>query len=147
MTFVDIKKKLAYFGVEDAWVKEFEPMPVISTAKYGNCAAKAVCEELKIASPKDRALLLIAKERVYKEGFYGGTMAVGEYAGLSVQDAKPLIRQRLIEQNLAIPYWEPESLVMSRSGDECVVCLTDQWYLNYGEESWKKEALGFDTFK
>ncbi|GKD76970.1 leucine--tRNA ligase, cytoplasmic [Tanacetum coccineum] len=29
---------------------------------------------------------------------------------------------------------------MSRSGDECVVALTDQWYLTYGESSWKKSA-------
>lgn len=28
--------------------------------------------------------------------------------------------------------------VMSRSGDECVVALTDQWYLTYGEEEWLK---------
>ncbi len=27
--------------------------------------------------------------------------------------------------------------VMSRSGDECVVATTDQWYLSYGEEDWK----------
>ena len=26
---------------------------------------------------------------------------------------------------------------MSRSGVECVVALTDQWFLNYGEEKWK----------
>jgi hypothetical protein len=34
--------------------------------------------------------------------------------------------------------------VMSRSGDECVVALTDQWYLTYGEEHWlasTREAL------
>ncbi|KAI0497194.1 hypothetical protein KFK09_020416 [Dendrobium nobile] len=29
---------------------------------------------------------------------------------------------------------------MSRSGDECVVALTDQWYITYGEEEWKKKA-------
>jgi leucyl-tRNA synthetase len=26
---------------------------------------------------------------------------------------------------------------MSRSGDECVVALTDQWYLEYGEDTWR----------
>lgn len=26
---------------------------------------------------------------------------------------------------------------MSRSGDECVVALTDQWYLLYGEAEWQ----------
>lgn len=29
---------------------------------------------------------------------------------------------------------------MSRSGDECVVALTDQWYITYGESEWKKLA-------
>lgn len=28
-----------------------------------------------------------------------------------------------------------------RSGDECVVALCDQWYLDYGEEEWKSQAL------
>lgn len=27
--------------------------------------------------------------------------------------------------------------VISRSGDECVVALTDQWYLTYGEDEWQ----------
>ena len=37
-------------------------------------------------------------------------------------------------------YSEPERVVMSRSGDECVVALTDQWYLEYGEEGWRQKA-------
>jgi len=40
----------------------------------------------------------------------------------------------------AIIYSEPEKRVMSRSGDECVVALTDQWYITYGESEWKKLA-------
>lgn len=68
-------------------------------------------------------------------------MIIGDYKGKSVQEAKPLIRQQLVDAGEAIAYWEPEGLVMSRSGDECVVCLTDQWYLNYGEASWKADAL------
>ena len=36
------------------------------------------------------------------------------------------------------PFISPTSFhqVISRSGDECVVALTDQWYLTYGEEQW-----------
>jgi len=33
-------------------------------------------------------------------------------------------------------YFEPESKVVSRTNDECVVASSDQWYLAYGEESW-----------
>lgn len=51
--------------------------------------------------------------------------------------AKPIIKQELINRGDALTYYEPESTVMSRSGDECVVALTDQWYLAYGEEDWR----------
>jgi leucyl-tRNA synthetase len=55
-----------------------------------------------------------------------------------VCDAKPIIRQQLIESGDAIGYYEPENTVMSRSGDECVVALTDQWYLAYGDPEWQQ---------
>jgi leucyl-tRNA synthetase len=41
---------------------------------------------------------------------------------------------------VAIPYAEPESEVISRSADVCVVALVDQWYLDYGEDEWKGVA-------
>ena len=55
-----------------------------------------------------------------------------------VQEPKPLIRSKLIEIAQAIVYGEPEKRVMSRSGDEYVVALTDQWYIIYEEPEWKK---------
>ncbi|GAB2269236.1 hypothetical protein Dimus_004163 [Dionaea muscipula] len=60
--------------------------------------------------------------------------------GRKVQEVKPIIRKKLIEMGQAIMYSEPEKKVMSRSGDECVVALTDQWYITYGESDWKKLA-------
>ena len=30
--------------------------------------------------------------------------------------------------------------VISRSNDECVVVLVNQWFLDYGNEKWKQEA-------
>ncbi len=52
-------------------------------------------------------------------------------------DVKNVIKKEVLEEGIAILYSEPEKQVMSRSGDECVVALTDQWYLTYGEEQWK----------
>ena len=46
----------------------------------------------------------------------------------------------MIKAGDAFIYNEPEGLVISRSGDECVVSLEDQWYLDYGEEAWKEQA-------
>jgi leucyl-tRNA synthetase len=103
----------------------------------GRRAAVTVCDLLKIKSQNDAAKLKEAKEAVYMAGFYQGVMLVGAYAGKKVHEAKPLVRADLIAQGLASAYWEPESLVTSRSGDECVVAELDQWYLKYGEENWR----------
>lgn len=68
-------------------------------------------------------------------------LKVGKYAGQKVQDVKKAVQQDMIKSNEALVYYEPEKLVMSRSGDECVVALCDQWYLDYGEEKWKALTL------
>jgi len=64
-------------------------------------------------------------------------MLVGVAAGKVVQDAKPIVRQLMLDNNQAAAYWEPEGEVISRSGDVCVVAKLDQWYLKYGEEEWR----------
>ena len=58
--------------------------------------------------------------------------------GMQVSEAKAVIRQEMLHTGQAMPYSEPEKQVMSRSGDVCVVALTDQWYLNYGEDEWRE---------
>lgn len=50
---------------------------------------------------------------------------------------KQKIKEEMVEAGEAILYSEPEKVVMSRSGDECVVALTDQWYIVYGEPTWE----------
>jgi leucyl-tRNA synthetase len=70
--------------------------------------------------------------------FYKGKMKVGPYAGEAVEAAKPKVWKYLIDEDLAFAYAEPERRVVSRSGDDCIVALMDQWYIDYGEESWKK---------
>ncbi|KAG6864507.1 hypothetical protein C0991_009022 [Blastosporella zonata] len=138
-TLYDVRKKAAFYKIEPEWAA-IDPIPVISTPTYGEMCAPALLTALKIQSQKDVKQLVEAKEIAYKEGFYNGTMLVGEFKGQSVQDAKPKVRERMIEANLAFPYAEPEGLVVSRSTDECVVALMDQWYLDYGEEAWRAQV-------
>jgi leucyl-tRNA synthetase len=113
---------------------------VLSTPSYGNLTAKKLVEDLRIQSPKDVKQLAEAKELAYKEGFYQGTMLIGPYKGSKVEDAKTKVREEMIANGLAFAYSEPENLVMSRSADECIVALCDQWYLDYGEAGWLKKA-------
>ena len=57
-----------------------------------------------------------------------------------MQDVKVKVKESMIQQGVMFPYAEPEGLVISRSTDECVVVLINQWYLDYGKPSWKKQV-------
>ncbi|KAH9922289.1 leucine-tRNA ligase [Epithele typhae] len=138
-TLTDLRKKPEFYKIDPSWAA-IDPVPVISTPTYGEMTAPAVIKQLKIQSQKDTKQLAEAKEIAYKEGFYSGTMLVGDFKGMSVQDAKPRVREKLIDAGLAFAYAEPEGLIVSRSADECVIALMDQWYLDYGEESWRAQA-------
>uniref|UniRef100_A0A2N9H4W9 leucine--tRNA ligase n=1 Tax=Fagus sylvatica TaxID=28930 RepID=A0A2N9H4W9_FAGSY len=143
MALHDLKSKPALrakYGVKDECVLPFEIIPIIDIPEFGDRAAEKVCLDLKIKSQNEKEKLAEAKKLTYLKGFTEGTMIVGEFAGRRVQEAKTLIRSKLLEMGHAIMYSEPEKRVVSRSGDECIVALTDQWYITYGEEEWRKLA-------
>lgn len=140
ITTKDLKNKSEYYGINPDWVIN-EILPIIHTPKYGDCSAEFLCKEMKIQSPKDSIQLAAAKEAAYKEDFYQGVVIYGKYKGVPVQEAKNKVRADLIASNDAFVYNEPESPVISRSGDSCIVSLEDQWYVDYGEPEWKADAL------
>uniref|UniRef100_A0A914DLD1 leucine--tRNA ligase n=1 Tax=Acrobeloides nanus TaxID=290746 RepID=A0A914DLD1_9BILA len=139
----DLKKKKPLrekYNITDEMVMPYVPIPIIDIPEYGNLAAVTMVEKLKIESQNEKEKLEEAKREVYLKGFYDGIMLVGEYKGRKTADVKKLIQEDLIKKNLAVKYVEPEKTIISRSGDECVVALCDQWYLKYGDENWKNEA-------
>ncbi|EPQ20089.1 Leucyl-tRNA synthetase, cytoplasmic [Myotis brandtii] len=139
----DLKKKQALrakYGIRDDMVLPFEPVPVIEIPGFGNLSAVTICDELKVQSQNDREKLAEAKEKLYLKGFYDGVMLVDGFKGQKVQDVKKTIQKKMVDTGDAFIYMEPEKQVMSRSSDECVVALCDQWYLDYGEENWKKQT-------
>lgn len=139
----DLKKKEAFrqkYGIKDEMVMPFEPVPIIEVPGLGKLSAVQACDQYKVASQNDREKLEEAKMEVYKKGFYDGLMLVKGYEGQKVQDVKKTIQKLLVSKNEAVIYQEPENQIISRSGDECVVALCDQWFLDYGEPEWKKMA-------
>ncbi|CAH8831751.1 unnamed protein product [Trichobilharzia szidati] len=139
----DLKKKPAFrekYNLLESMVLPFEPVPIIETPDLGNLPAITIVDQLKIQSQNDRDKLQEAKEKVYRVGFYDGVMLVEKYKGMKVNTVKKLIQDELIKSNQAIVYYEPENLVITRGGDEAVVALCDQWYLDYGSEEWKSDV-------
>ncbi|XP_017485590.1 PREDICTED: leucine--tRNA ligase, cytoplasmic-like [Rhagoletis zephyria] len=140
---VDLQKKEAFrqkYNIKDEMVLPFTPVPIIEVPTLGNTCAIYAYEKFKIQSQNDKDKLAEAKELCYLKGFYDGVLLVGEFAGRKVQDIKKDLQKKLLAANEAEIYYEPEKLILSRSGDQCVVALCNQWYLNYGEPVWQAQT-------
>jgi leucyl-tRNA synthetase len=139
----DLKNKDALrskYGITDEMVLPFEPVPIIDVPGFGDLSAVTACQNLKIKSQNDTVKLQEAKEQVYLKGFYEGVLKVGNFAGTQIQKCKDKIKEEMVNSNEACSYREPEKQIISRAGDECVVAVCDQWYLDYGEEVWRNKT-------
>eukprot|EP00929_Paragymnodinium_shiwhaense_P001516 TRINITY_DN101752_c0_g1_i1.p1 TRINITY_DN101752_c0_g1~~TRINITY_DN101752_c0_g1_i1.p1 ORF type:complete len:1281 (-),score=479.86 TRINITY_DN101752_c0_g1_i1:216-4058(-) len=144
--FMDLMKpgKRDHFKLKKEWVEPFELVPIIDVEIDGeirDLAAKYMCEKLGVASINDRVKLAEAHDTCYKLGFDKGVMSNGPFKGKPVKDAKNLFKDKMIKDKQAFTYSEPEKKVVSRTGDDCVVALIDQWYLKYGQKEWQKQIL------
>ncbi|RZC62616.1 hypothetical protein C5167_024396, partial [Papaver somniferum] len=104
MTMNDLKSKKSQrekFGMKEEWIMPFQVVPIINIPEFGDKSSEKVCMDLKIKSQNEKEKLAEAKRLTYLKGFTEGTMLVGEFAGMRVQDAKPLIRSKLLENGQA----------------------------------------------
>ena len=154
VALAELKAKPEYrkkFGLTDEMVMPFDVVPIINiTVPDGtsgeagwssDVAAALWCEKLGIKSTKERAKLDEGKHKTYNTGFSFGVMLVGPYKGEKVSLAKPKEKTDMVEAGDALIYYEPEGFVKSRTGEECVVAMTDQWYLKYGDATWRDQVL------
>ena len=146
------RKLCKKWGIKLEWVIPYAPIPIIEIPGYSILSAVRACDEYKVKLHTDVKKLKAAKKEVYLDGFYKGVFIIGEHAGEKVETAKDKVRKKMIDNNEAVVYWEPEEKVVSRSGDICVVTFCDQWFFKYGDANWKKTVLnyvkegGFETF-
>lgn len=84
-----------------------------------------------------------ATNKLYSEEFHNGKLLsnIDEIGNLSVTEARDTIRTKIISQGIGTTMYELKNLVKCRCGTTCVVkLLTNQWFINYGNENWKKMA-------
>ncbi|KAJ1611368.1 hypothetical protein OJ252_1551 [Cryptosporidium canis] len=150
----DIKTKAGIrekYNIKEEWILDL--VPIIDTPELGTFAGEAAYMKYKVQSQNDSAKLKQAKEEAYKKGFYDGIMIAGDFKGMKVSDVKDQAKQKLINDKNALIYLEPENTVISRTGESCIIALCKQWYLEYGEEKWRKDVYdwvsdetSFETF-
>jgi len=119
------------------------PISIIQTDGYGEIPAKEAVERLGIKKQNDPALDQ-ATEEIYSKEFYGGVLNqnTGQFAGKKVSEAKDSIKEWLAREKYSDVLLElTNAPVKCRCGTECVVkILTNQWFLNYGDNNWKEKA-------
>lgn len=125
------------YSVDIEWVKNYKPVSIIYIPEYGDLSAVTLCEQKGVKDQHDSVKLKEIKDAVYLKGYTTGIMQVGEFKGLKVEEAKRKVKEKLIKENLAFIYCEPESLVITRSKEIAIVALVDQWLISYGEEDWR----------
>ncbi|KAJ1870007.1 cytosolic leucyl tRNA synthetase [Coemansia sp. RSA 990] len=83
---------------------------------------------------------VLPSESIATDSGTGITMLVDCIKKLSAKEARSKTHDLLISTGKGFVFAEPESQVMSRSGDLCVVALCDQWYFSYSDPEWKALA-------
>jgi len=122
---------------------KIKPIPIIVTEGYGEYPAKEICEKLGVSNQTDDKLEEATKD-LYAKEFSDGKLndKCSQFENEKVQFGRDKIRAYLQENGTLEKFPILENApVKCRCGAECVVkVLNNQWFLNYGDESWKELA-------
>ncbi len=131
-----------YLALRDAGLdKKVKMVQVLTLSGFGKNPAKEFAERMKVKSQKDPKAEQATTE-LYKKEAHEGIMAVGEFKGMKGVEAKEKISEKLVRQGHAIKLYEiANGPIYSRyKGLVGVKIVKDQWFIDYGNEEWKKKA-------
>ncbi|MEE9489861.1 MAG: leucine--tRNA ligase [Thermoplasmata archaeon] len=141
------EKTLAEFDLDPDEIKDIAPIAIITSEGWGPLPAVEIVDRMGIENQMERDKLEKAKDEIYRTGYYTGVMNedCGDISGMKVEEAKDVIKRKMIEAGEADILYEPSGEVICRCLTPAVVKLVrDQWFLDYGDPEWKKltyEAL------
>ncbi len=118
------------------------PIKVVDMPGFGDAPAGEMLEKFKVHDPNDPKIEEVKKE-LYKIEFQG-KMAdnTGRFKQVPVKHAKKLITEWLLEKKEADFIYELSAKpIYCRCGGEIIIkAVKDQWFIDYGNISWKKKV-------
>lgn len=124
-------------------VQAIEPISIIQLEGFSDLPAADLVEKFKVVDQKDPHLEHATQE-LYSKEFHDGLMKenTGNFSGMPVAKARTAIIEQLRRDWTIATLLELKNApVVCRCGTECVVhILANQWFINYGEPEWKKQA-------
>ncbi|GAI43762.1 unnamed protein product, partial [marine sediment metagenome] len=136
------KKFFDSYGLKQSEIATLKPISLIELPGWGESPAVDIVEKMGIVDQEDPKLEKATKE-VYSREFHNGRLRgnTGQYAGLSVERAKDAVKEDMIADNGATTMYELIEQVMCRCGSDVLVKIFEnQWFINYGDASWKELA-------
>jgi leucyl-tRNA synthetase len=136
---------MAQYHLDPERIGALKPLSIIRTPGWGPLPGVEIVERLGIRDQRDREKLEQAMAEVYKSGFYRGVLNenCGPYAGMRVEVAKEEIRKELVSKGQADTMYEPSGEVVCRCTTRAIVkVVEDQWFLAYGDRTWKEKVHG-----
>ena len=135
---------IKHYNLDQKVVAELKPIPIIDVEGMGKDLGDSIGKEFGITSADQKDKLEEAKgelnRRVYRKGIMNNSC--GKYSGMSVPKCQDAIKKDLMDSYDAVMFMEiNNNPVYCRCGTEVVVkLLKDQWFIDYGNEKWKKLA-------
>ncbi|MBW6451314.1 MAG: leucine--tRNA ligase [DPANN group archaeon] len=139
----DVKTQKQYgFKKED--IDNIKIIQIINLEGYTDFPAKEAIEQFEIKNQNSDKLKL-ATEKIYKDEFYKGILndKCEDFKGLKVADAKEKVIEKLNKTNKIDKFYRPitPTIKCRCGGDVIVHILDDQWFLNFNQGTWKKDAF------
>lgn len=140
----DIQKDLARlkkYHLDLEVIKKLKPFSIIKVPGLGDNLGQEMIDKYKIVSAQEKHKVKQAKDDLNKTIYRKGVMKknCGKYAGMSVEKAQALIKKDLIKAKDGVMFYELTGRVVCRCLTEAIVkVVEDQWFLDYGNEKWKK---------
>jgi len=135
-TLQEDEKLCKKFKLDYQEIQNINLIPIIKTKGYGDYPAKEITTKKKITELDDPKLEEATKE-IYKAGFHTGIMTknCASYGGKTVEEAKELIKAKLLEENKADIFYDLSEEVICRCGSKVVIKrIDDQWFIRYSDQ-------------
>ncbi|MEM2364168.1 MAG: leucine--tRNA ligase [Candidatus Bathyarchaeia archaeon] len=131
------------YGIEPGEILSLAPIPLIECEGYSKVPAEDIVKRLGIKGQMDPNLKR-ATEILYSDEFHRGRTRpeLGQYGGLPVKEAREKVKRDLLGSGRGDLICEiANKPVFCRCGAKCTVkILSDQWFIDYANQSWKELA-------
>ncbi|PLW79722.1 leucine--tRNA ligase [Candidatus Woesearchaeota archaeon] len=138
-------KVLDEFGLDKEKVKAIKPIEIFNTPEIGGNSAQYFLDKYKVKSQNQRDLLEKIKKELYKLTFTQSTFnekySEFDLVGIKIEEGQEKIKNQLLKNGAINLFYELTGKVVCRCLTPSVVkIVSDQWFLDYGDENWKELA-------